>query len=69
MGGQLSQCSWRTIMKFQFNEYTDQMVGLSREWYIVYRLDRFYLITRNHNNLVANCGSLEAAMELADSIL
>ena len=56
-------------MKFVFNDYTDQRVATANEWYIVYRLDRFYIITKNHNNVVANCGSLEAAMELGTSIL
>ena len=56
-------------MKFEFNEYTDQKVGLSREWYIVYRLNRFYIVTKNHNNIVANCGSLEMAMELGVQLL
>ena len=56
-------------MKFVFNDYTDQKVALASEWYIVYRFDRFYLITKYHNNVVAHCGSLEAAMELAEALL
>lgn len=56
-------------MKFEFNTYTDQRVALANEWCIVYRLNRFYIVTRVHNTLVAHCGSLEAAMELGTSIL
>lgn len=56
-------------MKFVFNEYTDQKVATSREWYIVCRYDRFFLVTDVHNNIVANCGSLEAAMELGVALL
>lgn len=56
-------------MKFVFNDYTDQTVALANEWYIVYRLDRFFIVTKYHNNVVANCGSLQAAMELGAALL
>ena len=56
-------------MKFVFNDYTDRLVGLSNEWRIIFRSDRFLIVTNVHNNLIADCGSLEAAMELGASIL
>ena len=56
-------------MKFVFNEYTDQKVAIANEWYIVYRLERFFIVTKNHNNVVAHCGSLQAAMELGIALL
>ena len=59
----------RNTMKFVFNDHTDQKVALANEWYIVYRLNRFYIVTKNHNNIVANCGSLGMAMELGVQLL
>lgn len=56
-------------MKFVFNDYTDQTVTMAPEWYIVCRYDRFFIITKTHSNIVANCGSLEAAMELGIALL
>ena len=56
-------------MKFVFNDYTDQTVAMANEWYIVYRLERFFIVTKNHNNVVAHSGSLEAAMELGIALL
>lgn len=56
-------------MKFVFNEHTDQPVATSNEWYIVYRTGRFLVITKNHSNVVANCGSLESAAMLAVALL
>lgn len=56
-------------MKFVFNEYTDQCVALANEWTVVFRLNRFYIVTRVHNNLVAHCGSLENAMNLGHALL
>lgn len=56
-------------MKFQFNEYTDQVVAIANEWKIVYRRHRFYIITNVHRNVVAHCGSLENAMSLGHTLL
>lgn len=56
-------------MKFEFNTYTDQTVALANEWTVVFRLNRFYIVTRVHNTLVAHCGSLEGAMNLGHALL
>lgn len=56
-------------MKFEFNTYTDQTVALANEWTIIFRLDRFYIVTKVHNNIVAHCGSLENAMDLGHALL
>lgn len=56
-------------MKYVANVNTDTLVGLSTEYRIIYRLGRFLVVTNVHDNLVANCGSLECAMELGTSIL
>lgn len=56
-------------MKFELNTYTDQTVALANEWTVVFRLNRFYIVTRVHNRLVAHCGSLENAMNLGHALL
>lgn len=56
-------------MKFEFNTCTDQTVALANEWAVVFRLDRFYVVTKVHKTLVAHCGTLEGAMDLGHSLL